>query len=195
MLTNRKRKYFYDHIEINGEQVHINIGKNKGGVYYEIITRVIGQLDAAIKIHGRILVHQFILHTNYYTPDSKRVSNHMKNLKQKIKRNYGITNIGYAWAREQERDRAKQQHYHVVLFLDGNKIQHPKKLNMIIKEMWSPHGNMPAVKNPFYYIGKDDNETRLEAIWRISYIAKIRGKGYRDPQANDYQTSRLKFKQ
>jgi len=31
-----------------------------------------------------------------------------------------------------------------------------------------------------------------EAIWRISYMAKIRGKGYRDPQANDYQTSRLK---
>ena len=62
-------------------------------------------------------------------------------------------------------------------------------------EMWLPHGNVPVVKNPFYYIDKDDNDdndTRLEAIWRISYMAKIRGKGYRDPQAKDYGASRLK---
>jgi hypothetical protein len=98
--------------------------------------------------------------------------------------------IGYAWVREQEK--VKKQHYHVVLFLDGNKIQHPKKLNAIIKAMWEPHGHVPVIRNPFYYIKKNDNATRVEAIWRISYSAKIRGKGYRDPQANDYQTSRLK---
>jgi hypothetical protein len=65
---------------------------------------------------------------------------------------------------------------------------------MIIKKMWAPHGSIPTIGNPFYYINKNDNKTRLEAIYRISYIAKIRGKGYRDPQANDYGTSRLKLK-
>ena len=191
MSTNGKREYFFEHIEINGEQIRINIGDNNGGVYYEIIKRMIDQLDIAIKIHNRVLVHQFILSTNYYTPNSKRVTNLMKNLKQKIRRDYGIKQIGHAWVREQER--AKKQHYHVVLFLDGNKIQHPKKLNAIIKTMWEPyHGHVPVIRNPFYYIKKNDNATRLEAIWRISYSAKIRGKGYRDPQANDYQTSRLK---
>ena len=103
MPTNRKRKYFCDHLEINGEQIHINIGKNKGGVYYEIITKMIEQLDASIKIHKRVLVHQFILSTNYYTPNSKRVTNLMKNLKQKIRRDYGIKQIGHAWVREQEK--------------------------------------------------------------------------------------------
>ena len=190
MSTNGKREYFFEHIEINDEQIRINIGDNNGGVYYEIIKRMIDQLDIAIKIHNRVLVHQFILSTNYYTPNSKRVTNLMKNLKQKIRRDYGIKQIGHAWVREQEK--VKKQHYHVVLFLDGNKIQHPKKLNAIIKEMWQPHGHVPVIRNPFYYIKKNDNATRVEAIWRISYSAKIRGKGYRDPQANDYQTSRLK---
>jgi len=189
--TNGKREYFFEHIEINGEQIRINIGSNAGGVYYEIIKRMIDQLDIAIKIHKRVLVHQFILSTNYYTPNSKRVTNLMKNLKQKIRRDYGIKQIGHAWVREQEK--VKKQHYHVVLFLDGNKIQHPKKLNAIIKTMWEPyHGHVPVIRNPFYYIKKNDNATRLEAIWRISYSAKIRGKGYRDLQANDYQSSRLK---
>ena len=35
---------------------------------------------------------------------------------------------------------------------------------------------------------------RGKAIYRISYLAKTRGKGYRDPQAKDYETSRLKPK-
>jgi len=30
---------------------------------------------------------------------------------------------------------------------------------------------------------------RGKAIYRISYLAKTRGKGYRDPQAKDYETS------
>jgi hypothetical protein len=32
-----------------------------------------------------------------------------------------------------EKERAKKQHYHLVLFLYGNKIQHPKKINAKIK--------------------------------------------------------------
>jgi hypothetical protein len=61
-----------------------------------------------------------------------------------------------------------------------------------IKEMYAPYGHMPVIENPFYYINKDDNKTRFEAIYRLSYLAKVRGKGYRDTQAKDYQTSRLK---
>ena len=190
MLNNRKREYYCDHIDINGEQIRINIGWNIGGVYFEIIERMIKQLDIVIQIHSRVLVHQFILPINYYTPNNKLISNLMKNLRQRIDRIYGIKKIGYAWVREQEK--SKKQHYHVALFLDGNKIQHPKKLNDIIEKMWAPHGSFTKIRNPYYYINKDDNATRLEAIWRISYYAKIRGKGYRDSQAKDYQTSRVK---
>jgi hypothetical protein len=54
---------------------------------------------------------------------------------------------------------------------------------------------MPVIKNPFYFIDKDNcQEERAKAIDRLSYLAKTRGKGYRDPQAKDYETSRLKVK-
>ena len=191
MPTNRKRKYFSETIEVDGEQIPINIGENKGGVYYEIVHRAIEQLDIAIEIHKRVFVYNFILHTNIFTSNNYRITNLMKNLRRKLGRDYKINKIGYEWVRELER--ADTQHYHVALFLDGNKIQHPKRLKVIIKKMWEPHGHIPVIRNPFYYIDKDDNATRLEAIWRISYIAKIRGKGYRDPQANDYGASRLKL--
>jgi len=116
----------------------------------------------------------------------------MNRLNQWMRRNYGIKNIGYIWVRE--REKAKEQHYHLALYLDGNKIQHPKKLNAQIKKMWAPHGYMPTISKPYYYIDKNNHkERRLEAIYRVSYLAKVRGKGYRDEQAKDYQTSRLKL--
>ena len=84
---------------------------------------------------------------------------------------------------------------HLVLFLDGDKIQHPGKLIKQIKETWSDNGYMPTIKNPYYFLDKHNHkEMRGEAINRISYLAKTRGKGYRDPQAKDYGTSRLKLK-
>ena len=54
---------------------------------------------------------------------------------------------------------------------------------------------MPVIKNPFYFIDKDNcQEERAKAIDRLSYLAKTRGKGYRDSQAKDYGSSRLKPK-
>ena len=194
MTTNRKREYFCETIDVNGEDIPINIGSNKGGVYYEIIQRGIEQLDIAIQIHKRVLVYYFILHTKIYTPDNYRVTNFMKNLKQKLGRDYKMKKIGYEWVREHERDNADTHHYHVALFLDGSKIQHPKKLLILIRKMWRPHGHVPYIRNPFDYINRSDNDTRLKAIWRISYMAKIRGKGHRADQAKDYGASRLKSK-
>jgi hypothetical protein len=193
MTTNRKREYFCETIDVNGEDIPINIGSNKGGVYHGIIQRGIEQLDIAIQIHKRVLVYYFILHTNVYTEDSYRVTNLMKNLKQKLGRDYQMKNIGHEWVREHERDTADTHHYHVALFLDGSKIQHPKKLLILIRKMWVLHGHVPYIRNPFDYINRNDNDTRLKAIWRISYMAKIRGKGHRAEQANDYGASRLKL--
>jgi len=186
--TNRKRVVFLDEFNYRGELIDILQGKQ--GTYVEILNKMIEQLDACIFIHKRVLVHRFDLHPTYYTPTNILMSKFIDRLKKWIKRNYRIKKIGYIWVREQER--SKQQHYHLAIFLDGSKIQHPKKLNSQIKEMWTALGHMPVVQNPFYFIDKNDTEKRLEVIKRISYLAKVRGKGCRDEQAKDYQTSRIR---
>ena len=188
----RKTKHFNENLRINGELLGVNAG-GKYGVYVEIIQRFVEQLDIAISIHKRLLVHRVDLHTTYYSPNNKIISRFMNRVKQWIGRNYGIDNIGYLWVREQER--AKHQHYHLVLLLDGDKIRHPKRLNELIKEKWLPHGHMPVIPRPYYFINKHNHqEKRGDVIYRVSYLAKIRGKGYRDPQAKDYQASRLRIR-
>jgi len=186
--NNRKTVYFDEHYKYNDETVTIQQGKQ--GVYIETLNKIIEQLDIALQIHKRILVYRFDLHVNYYEGNSKCLSKFMNRLKQWIKRNYGIIDIGSIWVRE--REKAKEQHYHLALYLDGNKIQHPKKLNAQIKEMWAPHGHMPVISKPYYYVDRNNLKARrLDAIYRVSYLAKVRGKGYRDKQAKDYEASRL----
>ena len=110
-----------------------------------------------------------------------------------VERTYQARHIGFVWARE--RETTKQQHYHFALWIDGNKIQHPKRLLAHIMQTWEAidpsNHSMPYIKKPFYFV--NDNQGLGDVVYRLSYLAKTRGKGYRPEQVKDYSTSRLKL--
>ena len=187
---NRKTAIYQEYLEKDGELIKINGGENMG-IYPDIVNTFVDQLDAAIEIHGRVLVTRFDLRVNYYTGTSHTLSKFIKNMKQWLGRKYGVVNIGYLWVREQEK--AKKQHYHMALVLDGNKINQSFKLNKIIEEKWLPHGSVFFPEHNYYFIDKNNmKEMRLKAINRASYLGKTRGKGHRPEQSKDYGSSRLK---
>jgi len=184
---NRKRVYLNDYFEY--EDINYSIQQGRQGIYVEIMNRLIEQLLNTFKIHKRVLVYRFDLHINYYEDDNHRLSKFIKRLKTHLQRNYGMYKVGYVWARELEK--SKVQHYHLAFFLDGNKIQYPSKLRNTIKDMWLMNGHVSIVKKPFNYIDRKNLDTELaKAVYRISYLAKVRGKGYRSQQAKDYGASR-----
>ena len=114
-----------------------------------------------------------------------------KNLKRRLERNYRMVDMGYLWAREQET--AKQQHYHFAPFLDGDLIRHATALSRIIMETWESirEGNSAHIpKRCFYTVA--DADSKAKAIYRVSYLAKVRGKGYLPNQSKDYGASRLR---
>ena len=191
MTKRNRKKEFYNHsLIINNEQLEIN-STDTLGVYPIIIEKMVEQLDICIDIHKRVFVLRFDLHLKEYSGDNKIISTFMNRLKQWIKRNYKTKDIGSQWVREQER--AKTQHYHVTLFIDGDVIRYPNKLLRAIRAKWFKYGHCPVLEHPYYFIDKHNLEDeRKEVIKRVSYLAKTRGKGYRNSQAKDYQTSRLK---
>lgn len=189
---NRKTITFDGWIVYGGEKIKIN-NSPQHGVYKETVISFIKQLDAAISIHKRVLVLRLDFHMNYYTETNYKFSKFMKNITQWLNRQYGIKNVGYQWVREQER--AKKQHYHLALILDGDLIQYPSKINEIFREKWLPNGSMYIPDNCFYRINKHNlKEVRDRAIYRASYMAKSRGKQYRPAQTKDYYSTRLKAK-
>ena len=108
----------------------------------------------------------------------------------RIERVYGIFEVGYVWVREHEK--AKHQHYHFALFLDGDKVNHSAVIGGVISETWErvKVGNTTRIPEACFY-NVVNPETKADAIYRLSYMAKQRGKGYRPDQTKDYSTSRL----
>ena len=192
MTKRNRKKEFYNHsLIINNEHIEINSNEYMG-VYPIIIEKMVEQLDICIDIHKRVFVLRFDLHLKEYSGDNKIISTFMNRLKQWIKRNYKTKDIGSIWAREMER--AKTQHYHVAIFIDGDVIRTSQRLLRAIRTKWFKYGHCPVVEHPYYFIDKHNLEDgRKEVIKRLSYLAKTRGKGYRDSQAKDYETSRLKL--
>jgi hypothetical protein len=186
---NRKRIIYGNVFAYNNLKYQINSAKS--GLYIEILTAMVRQFEITRIKWGRVFVLRFDLHTHRKTKNNKLMTDFRKRLFQRLKREYGFKEIGFCWVREQER--AKAQHYHWVLFLDGDLVRHSSRINEIVKESWEkPCGNfhVPTIKRPFYFA--DSHEVVKKAIYRISYLAKPRGKGYRDKQTKDYQCSRMK---
>lgn len=179
----------------NGNTWFINVDKDKQqGVYIEPMHRAIDQLEVCQSKWKRVFVYMFNLsQVGIYRGDSKWISRFRKNLNRKLERAYGMSEVGFIWSRENEK--AKGQHYHFALYLDGNKINSHQKLKKMIDDTWQRISGSKAsrIQNPFYDIRTD--EVKQEAIYRISYLCKVRGKGYRPKQSKDYSTSRLSEKE
>ena len=189
-----KEHYYCFHNYKEEEELFINSSKTKG-VYPNIIEKSVEQLDICLAKFGRVLVVRFDLSVDEYSGDNHTISTFLNRQKQRMFKTYGVKNIGHAWKRE--RETSKAQHYHVALLIDGNKIQYPSKILKQIKAKWYRHGRCWIPDDCFYYIDKSKSnfkEKRGEAIYRLSYLAKTRGTGYKDIQAKNYSVSRLKIK-
>jgi len=118
----------------------------------------------------------------------------MDKVRKRLYSHCKCTRFGYLWVREQER--SKSQHYHVMLIIDANKIQNPSALLGWLQECWSVRGHArPFIpKNCFYKIRSGDDDTFVEAFYRCSYMAKVRGKGCGGSASNNYSGSRVRLK-
>lgn len=199
-------------VKHDGVTFQVNANKDgdvskKKGVYNHMLLKGLEQLSFMLKAHGKVIVIRFDLHQKSYTDDNKKMADFIDKLKKNLIRKYGFKDIGYWWVRE--REEAQAQHYHCALMLDGNKVKTSYKVLDIVDETWKKKdkGNSrPHIDNPYHVINVSNtihNQESLESplkhhnskagvIWRLSYMAKPRSKGFRSKQAKDYSTSRLK---
>jgi len=192
--TNRKHITKANSVTHEGKEYRVNNGKGakKYGLYTPILHKIIDQYQIALEKWRRVFVLRVELHLSHETDNNRVVSLFMKRLNKQLKQKYGFKDIGYAWAREHH-GRGKGQHYHLALFLDGNKVRHSSRINETIKASWErplAGYHLGYIKRPFYFV--NSQEIEQAAIYRVSYLAKTRGKGERPPQTKDYQCSRMK---
>lgn len=165
------------------------------GLHTQPLKRMLSQVEAMLSHHNKVFLLRFDLHQPEYTDTSAHISKFFKYFSESIKRQYNLTRIGFVWAREQEK--AKQQHYHCFILVDGNKVKASHKLIEAAQWYWEVihDGSLAWPEGRCYYrLTRDDNDTLQDAIYHISYLAKGRGKGYKPIQAKNFGGSRINIK-
>ncbi|WP_019028767.1 YagK/YfjJ domain-containing protein [Colwellia piezophila] len=177
-------------ITVNGQTWRVN---SKGsGLISHAIKSMINQVDTMLSHHSKIHIIRFDLRVYEYTENNGLITAFNRRLHKWLKRKYNLKRIGFVWCRELET--AKQQHYHYALMIDGHKVNYPHEITNKVKELWRQlDGSEFFPDNCYYNVKRDDYETIQAAIWRISYLAKARGKGYKPEQTKNYGTSRIKY--
>ena len=192
--NNRKQITTASSFTHKGKKYRINNGDERGlPLYIELLQKIIEQFEIGLMKWRRVFVLRVELHMPHETQDNKCITGFNKRLFQRLKREYGFKDIGFSWAREYH-GLGKGQHYHYALFLDGDKIRHSSRIIEFVRASWEltmGGYSIGYIKRPFYFV--DNEAVAQKAIYRLSYLAKTRGKGRRPPQTKDYGTSRMKY--
>lgn len=182
-------------IVLDGFQFKINAFSGCG-LYPKIMESIWNQLKASLSHHNKVAVLRFDLHVSTGCEVSSRdLSYLIDRLKRHVASVYGTSQLGYVWVREQ--DKASSPHYHLCLFVNGNRLQNSTELFKWISDRWQALGH-PRPHNTHYSSvdGKKGTYNRgapvriirrskgLITNWRIleetvywlSYLAKVRTK-------------------
>lgn len=175
----------------------VNAGAGKP-IFTHQMGKMIEQLEIMQVHHRKVMVLVFGLHlpNHGYSKNNQVMAKLFNILRYRLKKIYKMVRLGYAWCRE--RNIASAQHYHVALMLNGSQIQYPDKLLRLLTQWWgevSEGGHLFVPKNCYYLLIRQENAlTKADAIYRLSYLAKVNSKQSREGVTNDYGTSRLKLK-
>lgn len=178
------------------------VQSEKGWLIQDYLQRSHETLQLALKAHPRTLA----IRVDLTIPEectvvpSNAISRFFDQLKRIIQRHATTKNTGvrYVWVRE--RKKSKQDHYHVMLFLNrdvyrglGNKAALSGNMAGRIKQAWGKALRLftedaacgvtfPA--NGVYTIRADDPESQAKAFHRLSYLCKSSTKHYGEGKRN-----------
>lgn len=173
-----------------GNRVYWVNGMNSG-IYSDIAKKMINQVEVMLEYHSKLHLIRFDLHLYKLTENNELITKFNRILFRWLKQVYGLKRIGFIWCREMEK--SKVQHYHYVLMLDGHKVRNPYSILPKIKDVWENQiqGFQYTPKNCYYNLYRNDYGSIQSAIWRISYLAKVKSKGCKLAQTKNYSTSRI----
>ena len=167
------------------------MGSN-GGLDRRHLSRVFQQVDVMLTKYSKVCIIQFDLHMLEYTDDNKKMKIFKRRLFGRVARKYKINekNIGYFWCREYEK--GKGQYYHWAVIVDGRKVPSGFKINNFVKEVWQAMDGTVHWRN-HHNISRTKIEKQRNAMEHLSYLTKIRTKGYAGYKVKSFSSSKIQY--
>ena len=178
----------------------LNTGKNGKiyNCYVEPLQRFKREIDAMLSHHSKVFMLRFDVRVNTHSQTNEQMTRFLRSYIPRVERYYKTKNVAFVWCREVER--AKKQHYHFAVMVDGSNATRVSQELLRMADEVAAHQKLDKIgycENASYLIkrtdlAKGDYSTYNEAFKRLSYLAKERGKTIKAERANSYQTSRIK---
>lgn len=179
----------------------------KLGCDTDILDKNLSVLNHTTQKHNKVLAFRMDINfpTNYHPdPSNKDINTFMSRFIKYGKRKK--LDPHYVLVREQSKE--KHQHYHCMMFCDGNKIKHPQKLLEQAEKNWGTIIGQDAKglinhcrrsrdgepqPNSYMMRRDDDNydQVKKDCFQRCSYLAKANTKGYAPHRVREVTTSRI----
>lgn len=193
----RRDKTYETWVKIDGIDYEINNEENQG-IYEVRLERMVAQLNVALIKWKRVMCCRLDLHTKLNDQSGEDIRRFMKSLNKRLKAKYkGFKHLGYCWSREVG-SIEKRKHYHLMLMVDGNLVQSSGVITRIAKQAWEQYPGQTASwpkEVPFDYIERTNHPDHLEklrdVVYRMSYLAKTKDKGFAPKGAKEFNCSRL----
>ncbi|OAT18674.1 hypothetical protein M977_03596 [Buttiauxella gaviniae ATCC 51604] len=170
----------------------------------DILDKFTNEILAMRQKYSRICAIRFDLHVPDGIPVAESntlVSRLFTKLKDKFKAkkwdHQPIKNFAYGWVGEIEK--AKHAHYHLWIAVPGNQVKGSghrdygmfKTINDIWSELTNGQGGSHLPEKPAYMISRYDDVVLHDFVYRVSYLAKERGKYSWGDKTKRFDGSRL----
>lgn len=195
--NNRRDVSFAEVIEVDGIQYDV-LNAEGQGIYADKFTNMVRQLTTAVKLWKRVMCFRLDLHTQLKSIGGNDVRRFIKSLNRRLKTKYkGFKCVGFCWACEVGIE-SKRRHYHLVIMVDGNLVQGCSAVAAVAKEAWEQYAGQTAYipENPYIYIERTSHPSHLDQLKeiakRMSYLAKVKDKGFIQKGKKEFSCSKLK---
>jgi hypothetical protein len=178
-----------DFVNFDGVPLPIQ-NKEEWGIYVPCLRKIHTQLINMLSHHYKVFALRMDFHVNQQTWKEGDFSTLIKKSKRLLKSHYKTLRIGHAWGREISQ--SGNYHYHLILLLDGSKVNNPIVITNIFTQEWKKLGHPQPRRNNHHMLTNTFDDKFKDAFHHFSYIAKIYSKDQQPTGRRNFSSSQIK---
>jgi len=178
------RSYF----NIDGTVIRIQNNEDWGS-YHPALRKIHERCRHSLSHHCKVFCMRVDFHISNEHWNEGQFSSYLEKVKKKIMKRYKLKFVDHAWGRESSQDGS--HHFHLLLLVDGSKVQFPSVIHEMLINDWKKLGHPNPHWSTHHMIRNTVDDDFKDAFEHFSYIAKIHTKDEQPPKARNFGFSSI----
>lgn len=164
------------------------------GLNHRLLNKLYHYCMSYLNMHSKLFMIRFDVALYDSPEDNKEIGKLSRYITKKLESRYQ-SEVGFGWVREQN-SHSEKCHYHCFVMLNGQKVRNTYTTFNVVKAAMKLLINI-TIHFPYncsYMVLRNDLSSQQAAFYRLSYLAKNKGKTDLPVKTKSHNFSRLKSK-